>query len=175
MNVCRTRFAALLLVMLCATLIVGCAGKQPAESFTPPAGGVAGTWMFRHAAILEFPGTEFTLPFTGVMRLNQCEGKAQAVVLSNMGMTLLDMAVDADGHTTGFMHPSLSRLPNASENAATVIRYLWLGRIRPGDAAADGVTVLADDFSDGWAKRITLNGKRFVLRVTLVEARHETK
>lgn len=171
----RFRLTVLLCAMLCAVLMAGCARKQPAKNFIPPAGGLVGIWTFRHAATLELPDADITLPFTGVMRLDANAREAHAVVLSTMGLTLLDITVDTMGHTVRFLHPSLSRLPDATANAASVIRFLWLGKVLPDEAATGGATALTEGFVNGWAEKITLNGKRFVLRVTLVEALQETK
>lgn len=171
------RVCVLVCVLACAACISGCAGtgmgKGGAESFMPPAGGLFGTWTFRHAVVLELPGADLSLPFTGVMRLDADAGHVHAVAVSAMGLTLLDMTVDATGHTARFVHPSLSRLPHAAANAASAIRFLWLGKIVPGDSPMHGATALTEGFANGWAKKITLSGEGFVLRLTLVDSRRD--
>lgn len=175
MKISRFRRRAFFCIALCVLVTAGCAAKEPAKTFTPPAGDLAGSWVFRHAATLEFPGADLVLPFAGVMRLDGHARQVHAVALSGMGMTLLDMRVDAAGYTLRFIHPSLAKFPDAAENAAAVIRFLWLGRTLPDAMAVNGATVLADGFLNGWAAKITLQGDRFVLRVTLVESRREVE
>lgn len=173
MNIRHFRCRAFFCVALCAFVIAGCAAKEPAKTFTPPAGDLAGSWVFRHAATLEFPGADLVLPFTGVMRLDEHTRQVHAVALGGMGMTLLDMRVDAAGYTLRFMHPSLSKLPDAAENAAAVIRFLWLGKTLPDAMAVKDATVSVEGVVNGWAAKVALKGDRFVLRITLVESRRE--
>lgn len=171
MNSFRLRKLALMCALLGAVLLAGCApGKM--KTVAPPAGTAKGAWVFRHAVSLDVPERRITLPFTGIMRYDATAGEARVVALGGTGMTLLDMTVDAKGHSVRFMHPSLAHVPRAVENAAAVIRFLWFGAVT---AQTEDLAVLSAMVSDGWAKEITLAGKRFGVRITLLESRREAE
>ncbi|GHV50228.1 hypothetical protein FACS1894168_1070 [Deltaproteobacteria bacterium] len=70
-------------------------------------------WVFRHALVLDVPGKNLSLPFTGMMRLDCDKKTADVIGLSGMGLTFFDMAVAVDTFTTRFLHPVVLRLPDA--------------------------------------------------------------
>lgn len=124
----RTRGACLGLCLILA--LTACAPQRnepigPGESLPPLARLDHGVWVFRHRVHFVLPEQQLDLGFDGVMRLDTAGRNIHVVGLGGLGLRLFDLRLTPDGVTDAYLHPSLRKLPRATERIAWCVRRIW--------------------------------------------------
>ena len=140
-----------------------------------------GVWNLQHKLQLDIPRQNFSLGFTGIMRLDLETRTAEVAGVAGLGLQLFSMRITPDEATIEYMHPMLSKIPHAPRYIVSCIRMIWLDylpQLQLNSCLRHGEVLLAatgDRLAGLWPERVRYEDERvpFTLNVRLLQAHRE--